>query len=140
MVVEVDAGPGDGGGHAEAAEAPGNPLGHAHGCVVPPTAAASRGPVAHDQEQGERDGEVGDELRVRAGHAVALAVHAAWTLLLDQPLEGEIEGLAQKLPREHEGHLGLARRPYEGGVDDTEALRDEREPGAQVRDRVGGIL
>ena len=31
--------------------------------------------VPYEEEEGEGDGEVGEELRVRGGHAVAFAVH-----------------------------------------------------------------
>lgn len=53
-------------------------------------------------------------------------------LLLDQPLEQEIERFAAHLAREHEQDLHFARRPYQGHVDDAEGLRREREPGAEV--------
>lgn len=140
MIVEVDAAPGDGGGGGEAEGAPGGPLGEAHGGVVPPADARVRGLVAEQQEQGDGDGEVGDELGVAAGHAVAAAVHAAGALLLDEALEREVEGLAGELAGEQERHLGLARRPDQRRVYYAQALRDQGQPRAQVRERVRWVL
>lgn len=31
--------------------------------------------MPNEEEQGEGDGEIGEELRVRGGHAVAFAIH-----------------------------------------------------------------
>ena len=41
---------------------------------------------------------------------------------------------------EHEENFDLARRPDERHVDYAERLGDEGEPGAQVGERVGGVL
>ena len=61
-------------------------------------------------------------------------------LLLDQPLQPQIHSLAAHLARKHEHQLYLARRDDEGDVSDAKALRDEGKPGAEVGDRVGGVL
>lgn len=68
--------------------------------------------MSHQQEQSKGEAPEGDELGVRAGHAVALAVDEAWTLLLDDALEEEVEGLAGELAGKGEAYLGLARREY----------------------------
>lgn len=98
--------------------------------MVSPKDPGVRGLVPEQQEQRNGHGEVGDELGVAAGHAVALAVHAARALLLDQPLEREVERLAGELAREEQRDFDFARRPDERRVHDAEALRDQREPGA----------
>jgi hypothetical protein len=86
--------------------------------------------VSHQQEQGEGEAPEGDELGVRAGHAVALAVDEARTLLLDDALEDEVEGLAGELAGKGEAYFGFARGEYQGGVDDAEGLWEEGEVGA----------
>lgn len=53
--------------------------------------------MPHQEEQGEREAPEGNELGVRARHAVALAVDAARAFLLDDSLEDEVEGLAGEL-------------------------------------------
>lgn len=77
-----------------------------------------------------------------AGHAVAFAraVDARGPLLLDDALQGKVDGFAAQLAGEHEDDLGLAGGPDQGRVDDAEGLGHEGEPGAQVRDWVGGVL
>lgn len=86
--------------------------------------------MPNEEEEGEGDGKVGEELRVRGGHAVAFAVHLFRPLLLDQPLEDEVERFAPHLSGKHQEYLHFARRPDQGHVDDAEGLRGEREPGA----------
>ncbi len=136
MVVQIDPAPGDGGGHRGGKRAPRGPLGHRHRGVVVTAAPADADAdanagagagraVADEQEEGEGDGKVGDELGVAAGHAVALAVHAGGPLLLNQPLEDEVDGLAGQLAGEEKRYLDLARRQDEGGIRDAKALRDE---------------
>lgn len=132
MVVQIHPAPRDGGGNAEAEDTPPGSLEEAHGGVVAPADARARGLVAEQQEEGEGDGEVGDELGVAAGHAVAFAVHAARALLLDQPLQREVDGLAGELAREQQRDLDLAREQDQGRVHDAQALRDEGQPGAEV--------
>lgn len=61
-------------------------------------------------------------------------------LLLDVPLQDPVQRLARHLPREHQHDLNLAVGPYQRRVDDAEGLRHEREPGAEVREAVGGVL
>lgn len=105
--------------------------------------------MPNQEEEGEGDGEISEELGVRGGHAVAFAVHfynrpvcqsffltLKWSnsnailyrvpqqcarnegasvgrtfrpLLLNQPLEQEIERLAAHLSHEHEEDLHFAR-------------------------------
>lgn len=99
--------------------------------------------VAYEQEQDHGDSPKGDELGMAAGHAVAFAarlVDARGPFLLDEALEGEIDGLAGELAGKEEHDFGLARRPDECGVDDAEGLRHEGEPGTEVGDGVGGVL
>lgn len=96
--------------------------------------------VSHQQEQRQRHAPVRDKLRVRARHAVPLAVDPARPLLLDQPLEDKVERLAAELADEHEGDLGLARGEDEGRVDDDEGLREEGEVGADEGEVVVGVL
>lgn len=88
--------------------------------------------MPNEEEQRERYREVGEELGVRGGHAVAFAVHLFRPLLLNQPLEQKIERLAPHLSSEHEQDFHFARCPYQRHVDDAEGLRCEREPGAEV--------
>lgn len=56
--------------------------------------------MPYQEEQREGEAPESDELGVRAGHAVALAVDAARALLLDDALEDEVEGLAGELAGE----------------------------------------
>lgn len=76
-------------------------------------------PVTNEEEQGEVYAPEGNELRMRAGHAVALAVDPARSLLFDEALEEEVECLAAHLAGEHEEDLDFARREDERGVDDA---------------------
>ncbi len=96
--------------------------------------------VAYEQEKSQGHGPEEHELGVAARHAVALAVDAGGALLLDQALQQEVGRLAGELAGEEEQNLGLARRPDQGGVDDAQRLRNEGEPGANVRDGVGWVL
>ena len=93
-------------------------------------------------EDKERDGDApkGDELGVGGGHAVALAVDAGGAVLLDEALEGEVEGLAGELAGEGEGDLSLAGGEDEGGVDDAEGLGEEGKVGAEQGEVVVRVL
>jgi hypothetical protein len=62
------------------------------------------------------------------------------SLLLDVALQDPIERFAGHLPGKHQANLNLAVAPYQRSVDDAEPLRHEREPGAEVREAVGGVL
>ena len=66
--------------------------------------------------------------------------HTRRPLLLDHPLEQEIEDFTAELPGAHEYYLNLARGPYERCVDYAESLGDEGEPGAEVRYWVVRVL
>jgi hypothetical protein len=57
-------------------------------------------------------------------------VDEARTLLFNDALEDEVEGLAGELAGKGETYLGLARGEYQGGVNDAESLREEGEVGA----------
>lgn len=83
-------------------------------------------------EQEERDGNApeSDELRMGAGHAVALPVNLSGTLLLDESLKSKIQCLARQLAKEHEGYFCFAREENEGCVDDAETLGEKGEVGA----------
>lgn len=96
--------------------------------------------VAHEEEQDQEDGPEGEELRVGGGHAVALAVDAARSFLLDETLQGEIGGLAAELTQEHEGNFDLASGPDEGSVYDAEGLGQEGEPCAEKGEGIFGVL
>lgn len=96
--------------------------------------------MPQQQEQGAGDAPEGDELGVGGGHAVALAVDARRAVLLEEALEGEVDGLAGELAGEHERDFGFAREEDEGGVDDAEGLREEGEVGAEEGEFVVGIL
>lgn len=63
-----------------------------------------------------------------------------WTLFLDEALKGEVQNLAPHLTDEHEKNLDFAGGPYQGGIDDTEGLRDESKPCAKIGDWVSWIL
>lgn len=54
----------------------------------------------------------------------------ARTLLFNDALEDEVEGLAGELAGKGETYLGLTRGEYQGGVNDAESLREEGEVGA----------
>lgn len=97
--------------------------------------------VAEEKKEGEGEGEEGNELGMRRGHSVALAMHFCGRagqhmvsrsvkrialrartprpLLFDISLEDPIEGLARHLAGEHEDDLDLAVGPYQGRVDDA---------------------
>ena len=96
--------------------------------------------MPREEEQREAHAPEGDELGVRGGHTVALAVDAGGALLLDEALEGEVETLAGELTGEGEANLGLARRVYEGCVDDAEGLGEQGEVGAEEGEFVVGVL
>lgn len=113
--------------------------------------------VPEEEKEGERDGEEADELSVGGGHAVALAVHfyrilasqillccvgegTPRSLLLDPALQAPVEAFTRHLTSKHHHNLDLAIAPYQGRVDDAEALRDESEPCAEERDAVGWVL
>lgn len=98
--------------------------------------------MPHQQKERHGHGPKGDELGVAAGHAVALAgaVDARRALLLDDALQGKVDGLAGELAGEHEDDLSLAGGPDQGRVDDAKGLGHEGEPGAEVGYWVGGVL
>lgn len=152
VVAEVDAAPGDEGGEGGGGEAdeealgqgPG-PVGGADPGVARPWSCHGRGgaiggPMTDEEKEGEGEAPKGDKLGVRRGHAVALAVDAARTVLLDETLEGKVDGLAGELAGKGEGDFGLARREDERRVDDAEGLRDEGEVCAAEGDGVVCVL
>ena len=96
--------------------------------------------MPHQQEQPQTHSEVSHELRMAARHAIPLAIHHARPLLPDQALEREVEGFAGHLPGEHEEDLDFAGGVEEGHVDDAEGLRDQGQPGAEVGERVRGVV
>ena len=126
----------------------------------------SRGVMSQEEEKGKGSGEVGEELSVGGGHAVAFSIHLYtqnfalatrvhpavrfrefWerlgtfgSFLFYKSFQEEIKRFATHLSGEHEEDLDLARRPDERHVDYAERLRDEGEPGAEVGDGVGGVL
>ena len=75
MVVEVDSALGDGGGGAEGEEREGQALPVGDGCVGGRGSMGrdAVGVVADEEEEGQVGGEVGDELGMGGGHAVAFA-------------------------------------------------------------------
>ncbi len=103
-------------------------------------AAATARAVADEEKQRERNAPKDDKLRVRAGHAVALAVDAARPLFLDEPLQRKVERLAGQLAGEAKAYFHLARGEDEGRVDDAQGLREEGEVCAEEGEAVVGIL
>ena len=69
-----------------------------------------------------------------------LGNHTRRPLFLDQPFQREIQHLTPELAKPHEHDLGFAGRPYESRVDNAESLRGEGKPGAEIGNRVVGIL
>lgn len=67
-------------------------------------------------------------------------IRTFWPLLTNPALQPKVQGLTTHLPGEHQEHLHLPGRPDEGDIDHTEGLRDESEPGGQVRERIPGVL
>lgn len=61
-------------------------------------------------------------------------------VLLEDALEGEVEGLAGELAGEGERDLGLAGGEDQGGVDDAERLGEEGEVGTEEGELVVGVL
>lgn len=62
------------------------------------------------------------------------------SLLLDRPLQQEIERFTAHLPNKHEQYFHLTRRPNQSHVDDAKRLRDKGEPCAEIRYGVVGVL
>lgn len=96
--------------------------------------------MPHQQKQPQTHGKIAHELRMAARHTIPLPIHHPGPLLPDQALEREVEGLAGHLAREHEEDLDFAGGVEEGDVDDAEGLRDEGQPGAEVGERVRGVV
>lgn len=96
--------------------------------------------VPHEEEQGDAYTPKRDELGVRGGHAVALAMDARRPLLLDEALEQEVEGFAEELAAEREQDLGFAGGEDQGCVHDAERLREEGQVGAEEGEGVVGVL
>lgn len=96
--------------------------------------------VPDHHPQAQVDGEEGDELRVRARHAVTFAQHLRGSVLANPPLEHPVQRLTCHLPREHEQDFHLARGVDEGRIGDAEGLRDEGEEGAGVGDFGGWVV
>jgi hypothetical protein len=67
-------------------------------------------------------------------------MHLLWALFFEYSFQGEIEGFASQLPAEHEEDLDFAGGPDEGRIDHAEALRNEGQPGAEVRYWIVWIL
>ena len=67
-------------------------------------------------------------------------MHLNRSLLLQDAFEDEVEHLAGHLSGEHEQDLDFAGRPDQRGINDAETLGHERQPGAEVGDRVIGVL
>lgn len=76
----------------------------------------SRGSVTHhlgwrisnQQEKRNTYTPEGNELGVRGGHSIALAMYASRSFFLDQALEKEIQGFAEELAAECEEDFGFA--------------------------------
>jgi len=96
--------------------------------------------MSPQQEQAQAYGKEGDELSMRRGHAIALAVHLAWALLLYVAFETPVDGLAGELAGEQEGDFSFTGAPEQRGVDDAETLGNEGEPCTEVGEAIGRIL
>lgn len=78
--------------------------------------------MADQQEQSQRDAPKGHELRVRAGHAVPLAVNLARSFFLDQPFEGKVDHLAARLAEKHGYNFELAGGKNQCRVNNAQCL------------------
>lgn len=123
MIVQVDPAPGYGGGHAQSHDTPKHSFYHGQPIVVP-SFGLVRWLVPEDEEQRQTDSKEGDELCMTARHSVAFSIHSSRSFLLDQTLQGKVQGLTGQLASKHEANFDLTCRPYQGCVDDTKALWD----------------
>ncbi|KAL8784125.1 MAG: hypothetical protein Q9195_009169 [Heterodermia aff. obscurata] len=119
MVVQVNTAPRDDTGTNKRNGGKEKPLGNAERSV---RGRSGERCMTKEEEEGQGDGEEGGELGVGGGHA------------------REIQHFTPELAKPHEHDLGFAGRPYKRRVDNAESLRDEGEPGAEIGNRIVGIL